>query len=297
MRQKQLQIINIKEKIKMKRTCTFLAAALLTATVFAHSHEEMSDQTVTGNSNNQLLTSQQETTLLKSSSSTVYPTLRFKVNCKDFSDEIVFAIREGSDYCFEAYDTQKRFGSIDAEIFFELKCGEMLAVNCIPEIPDTGTVRIGLKARTEGEYCIEFHEYVDFPEDQEIYFDDLATGYSEQVKQGMVYKFDTEEITTSERFQLRFGEPELISTGICREYTDWTPELYSYGNMIRIQSGDLAFAPAFLKVYDLHGKEVMTRQLEGNSDYSIPTAIQTGIYIIHIQSGGKQYSKKIFLNE
>ena len=232
--------------------------------------------------------------LLKSATPELKPTLRVEVSNNDAGDEAILAVRVGAAEYFESFDTQKKFGSASAEIFFELETGEQLTANVIPFVPEEGFYRLGIRTKSTGDYQFRIKEFIDYPETTEVYLEDRRTGALHRVEENLTYPFHIEEGTISDRFLISFRNTSAVGvdpTNLALE----TPRIYSYLSTLYIHSGSFGTDPITLRVFDLKGREVFQQEFSGAIQYSQLFHELPGIYITRLSSGQKHFSGKIVL--
>ncbi len=233
--------------------------------------------------------------LLKSTQEKNHPEIRLRISNDVGGDEVVMAFMVGSEDGFERYDTEKRFGSSGAELFFPHESGRNLAVNIMPLVPEESIFPLGIKIDETGSYSISVDNFRNIPPGTGVFLDDLYTNESEELESEAAYTFDSDQGTITDRFVIRFVQKTI--TGVEEEAgAVLKPHIYSYRNMVNIHTGPFGMEPINLKVYDIQGKVMDSRVLEGSDFYSFPMDVKAGIYIIHTTGATHQYATKIVLS-
>ena len=233
-------------------------------------------------------------TLLKSASAAEKPTLRLEVSNNDTGDEAILAVREGAADHFEQFDTQKKFGSASAEVFFQLETGEQLTANVIPYVPEAGSYPLGIRTKATGEYVFRIKEFLDYPESTEVYLEDRRTGAIHLVEENLTYAFHVEEGTVSDRFLISFQNSSTVGTDPFNLAME-TPRIYAHLSTLYIHSGNFGTDPLTLRVFDLNGREVYQQEFNGATRYSDEFSEMPGIYITRLSCGQKHFSGKIVI--
>ena len=237
----------------------------------------------------------QTVSLLKSTTYEDDATLRIVVSNNDIGDEAIFAVREGAAEYFESFDTQKKFGSANAEIYFELQSGEKLTANVVDILRDSSSYKLGIQTREAGSFRFNFKSIEGFSEEIEIYLEDLENGAFELVSEGMNYEFEIEETSNADRFRLSFFLKSVTSAYLSEALK--SPRVSANKQSIYIYTGDIGREQLNVTLYDLQGRQLQRHILEGSDRYTLIADQLPGIYLVAFSAGEKHFTDKIVLSK
>jgi len=223
--------------------------------------------------------------------------LRLKIEGNKLSDEtIVRFIADATpahDSRYDAYKMQSQGDKLPH--IFSLAGNIPLAINTLPEITAKTIVPLGFACKVSGEYTISAQELL-FDLEQDVYLIDkkekLSDGNFKRIdlRQTPAYTFRFGGGIENNRFELHFGN---TTTSIESRIENAFATIYSAQNQLFVRIDDSNFKHGMLSVYNLLGERLMQQQILDAGLHTIEMNLQSGIYIVKLESENLIVSKKI----
>jgi hypothetical protein len=189
-----------------------------------------------------------------------------------------------------SYDAYKLYSyAVDMpQIYSIINSNTRLAINSMGSIAENPTVQLGFRIQKAGEHTLNASGTENFDLSASIILEDTYLNKMHDFKTAGDYTFASETGDFTDRFILHFGV-----VGI-----DESPELnqinaYVYNNSLYVQS---QLDNSQMALYDIHGRQMLTEQLNGTGLHSTELNLPTGIYIVRLQSNNQVKNVKVFIN-
>jgi len=215
--------------------------------------------------------------------------LTLQVNGAQYDDVTSIRFNANATEGFDGeYDAYKFWGIAEAPQLYSIVPGDYLSINSLPDLTVHPIIRLGFKAGIAGEFVINASGMDSFVEGTEMYLEDLQTGATQDLKSNATYTFTAAPGDQEHRFNLHFAP---VGVG---ETTGSSVSIYSAGATIYI---NVPFEiNSQVAVYDLLGKEVLSKTLAPKSLNTIATNLPDGYYVVRVTNNSGSFSSKVFLN-
>lgn len=222
--------------------------------------------------------------------------IRIVVSADGKSDEMVVYFHKNATEGFdENYDAQKvQYNPAGFPTLLTMVEDKMLQIDALPlEALNSSVTELSLWAGYDGTHSMSFTEIADFAElgnETDFVLEDRSANTMTEIKQGVSYSFEAVKGLQDNRFFIHTRlkdvtgtEEEMIKAGI---------QLYSHSKTIEFKTQQ-ANQQASISIFDLLGREMMHKEVTGNT--SIETQLALGIYLVRIQTKAGVFSKRIRL--
>jgi len=214
-------------------------------------------------------------------------TLRLEVVGNNLKDETVIRfIPQATDSFDGQFDAFKLFADDYPQVY--TKSADIdLAVNTLPEVDDDLVIPVLFTANVPQLYTLSFTEIIGFA-DRKIYLEDILTGDIQEISTDKEYYFEYSPLNNETRFLLHFSNPLGIGNAFLQEVS-----VYAFENMVYIQLPDKGSAQ--IAIYNMMGQEILQEQTSGEELVKISPNVETGYYLIKVQTGDKLFTEKVFI--
>jgi hypothetical protein len=219
--------------------------------------------------------------------------LKLKVENEGRGDELIIVLRDDASPEFEgSYDAYKLFSlnPLIPQIYSITPDKTELAVNALRLKEENRVIPVGFRAGTKGSYKIMAEGTDIFYTGKTITIEDLKTGTIQNLISNPVYFFKGALTDDPERFLLHFSG----INGIDREVGQKGIRIYSNNHSLCILS-EKTFRHGTAFLYNLSGKELFRRDIEGPGLVSIQTGVNPGLYIVKVANDRDVYVVKVFI--
>jgi hypothetical protein len=217
------------------------------------------------------------------------PLVRLQASGNGLTDETVVRFFSGSGVNFDDdFDAYKLFGDGYPQIYSISQDQTELAINTLPVYDEETVIPIGFTSPDEGEYTITLSELIKFESGTDLYLEDLQTGIIQKITEDPVYTFTSSPIDEFNRFLLHFSNPMGISDDSMP-----TISVYAFESIVYVQLPDNNTSQVV--IYDLMGQEILRHQSKGEELVRINVDIETGYYLVKVQTGEQFISQKVFI--
>ena len=153
--------------------------------------------------------------------------------------------------------------------------------------PETELVRVGYYSRTQGEVELSLENVTSF---SEIILEDKLENKQVDILNS-TYSFTT-SANDKDRFVLYLKKQTLAEVDEVLAET----KIYSNMGMVHLSFSE-SVSNASIQIFDLQGRKVKDSELkDGQKTFEIETGINSGIYVLRVNSNGRQLSKTIMLD-
>ena len=158
------------------------------------------------------------------------------------------------------------------------------AWNTLPEFNTDLTLPMGFTKNSKNSFALSLKEN---SIGSSVFIFDKQTGENHSFDNGDYY-FTASQNDDPNRFVLHFG----TLTGMEDQVS--APKAFAYinGNNLHIlnMEGDYT-----LRLNDISGRRILEQQINGNAEIALPSALNTGIYIIEMTSENQRFTQKLFV--
>jgi hypothetical protein len=184
----------------------------------------------------------------------------------------------------QALDAYKLSGLDAAPQLYSMLPGEKAAINTLPATGSSQEVSLGLKVGAAATYTINVEGVNSFNPDLPIYFDDLKTGNSIDLKKQTTCSFTASPSDSENRFKLRFAS----TAGVGDQNLD-DAHIYAGNGVIYVNCTETTEGIVYL--YSVSGQLLAISNLNaGETTLQSPT---TGVYIVKVVTEKSAFTRKI----
>ena len=216
--------------------------------------------------------------------------LTLKADDGEFYVETWIQFMEGSTGSYdEKYDVNFFGGVYNAPYFYSIvEDGDFyLSTNRIPVVEDQYSVNLGFKTFLEREFVLTATNVTSFGEDMDIFLEDLKEAKTIDLKKTPEYIFSASPGDITERFVVHL----INSTGFEDLENTEDIKIFVSNNQICVYSNKPV--KGSIHVFDIIGKQVMSKLFSGNEGFSFNRS--SGYYIVKISTQNSVITKKIFV--
>ena len=223
-----------------------------------------------------------------------YQKVKLTVNGNGYSDESIVAFSQSSTTGFDIEQDAYKLLSPD-ETVPQINTKTLdenslnLAMNFLPlDLESNVSVPVDFTVGVAGNYIISLNDFSTFNPSVNITLEDIKTKTTTDMRTS-TYTFTSDVATEEPRFVLHFSNASV--TGISEKNIENSVKIYSSDNIIYIQN--TTNTPAQLMVFDLQGKEVMSKNIGTDNLIKIEMNNADGIYIVKVIAENKTYTQKV----
>ena len=207
---------------------------------------------------------------------------------EDYEDELYVVFDEAADKNFELQRDAWKLLS-DTEGISQLYSFSPDGKMSIDVRPMTSEIQLGFQNNQSGTYSIGLKEIADL---QKAVLEDTKEEVFHDLTEGD-YEFAWETIDSETRFKLH-----LNTVGIEEEISNKSQDLLIYANKQNIYLKTKENAGVmYVKVMDITGRVVLQKQVNGSGTITIPTGLQTGIYVVEVMQDQARTTQKVMISE
>lgn len=206
-----------------------------------------------------------------------------------YYDETTIRLREDALKARDRQDAVKMY-SFDAQVpqLYSIPEDEIpLSVNSLPEVDPENAIALGTKIPANGQFTISLVQSDEIMESAGIYLEDRLTGIIHKLSDA-AYSFSAEMGDHTGRFYLYFG---MVS--IHELQPEIRIPIWQEGQRVCI-SGAEKFD--HIQLFDLQGRLLLQKQINGEGLQQIAAPHVSGIYIIRLSSRQYTIHQKIVIN-
>jgi hypothetical protein len=211
--------------------------------------------------------------------------LTLSIAGNNYSDKTYVRFDQAATENFDqALDAYKLSGLDEAPQLYSMLPGEKAAINTLPATGSSQDVSLGLKVGAVATYTINVEGVNSFNPDLPIYFDDLKTGNSIDLKKQTTCSFTASPSDSENRFKLRFAS----TAGVGDQSSDNT-HIYTVNGLIYVNCTETTEGIVYL--YSVSGQLLAISNLNaGETTLQSPT---TGVYIVKVVTEKSAFTRKI----
>jgi hypothetical protein len=217
--------------------------------------------------------------------------LKLRIEGNEFTDEMIINIDQSATINFDQADAVKFRGSASApQLYSRSKDNEELSINSFPVQEDYMVIPVSLEVGAESIYTLSVTDFNGFDFSTGLFLEDLKEGTFISLTEGSTYSFTAGSLDESGRFLLHLnGEmavPENISglDGV---------KVYSFNKDVYVTSKESMSGTVM--IYDLLGREIVTKMFNGETRIKINLDNQQGYMIVSIMTELGMMNQKVYI--
>ena len=214
--------------------------------------------------------------------------LRVSVTGLNGSDEMIIRFLDGATNGFDQeIDIEKLMGGETAPQLYTYYKDSILSIATFPSLHSNKIIPIAFEPRQTGNYSLILNGKSSLSENIKLVLEDKFRSSFTEVSENFKYKFSSDSIDKSNRFNLHFLIDSSQST------TEDEPEIFSTEGYIYLRS----FEPLSgnVDIYNLLGQSVISTAINSSIN-KINMQGKSGCYIISYTSHNYAFSKKVIVN-
>lgn len=212
-----------------------------------------------------------------------------RLSSDQYYDETTIRLREDAQCARDRQDAVKMY-SFDAQVpqLYSISEDEIpLSVNSLPEVDPENAIALGTKIPANGQFTLTLQQSDEIMAANSVYIEDRLTGIIHKLSDA-AYSFSAEMGDHTGRFYLYFG---MVS--ISEPQPEIRIPIWQDGQHVCI-SGAENFD--HIHLFDLQGRLLLQKQINGEGLQQIPAPQVNGIYIIRLSSRQHTIHQKIVIN-
>jgi len=187
------------------------------------------------------------------------------------------------------YDAYKIWGITECPQVYSIIPSDNLSINSLPELTTQTVIPVGIRVGKTDTYSITASNLESFPSGTDVYLEDILLNKTQNLNLNPVYSFSASSGSPVHRFDIHFAP----TTGI-GDINGSNLKIYSsYNNVFVNIPMDLH---GTILVYDLLGKEITSKQIEGNTLNKISMDAPQGYYLVKVLGDKATVTGKVFIN-
>jgi len=221
--------------------------------------------------------------------------LQLVVNANDYNDAIIVGFTDNATPGFDGkYDARKLFGGYDMipSLYAKTNDGVNVTVNELPLIHsgDNVIVPVEFTMGMNGDFTLKAEDINTFDSGMSIYLEDKTAHNMINLRVDNTYVFNYVSGENPDRFNLHF---RMAANGI--DENSSSVNIYSYSKSIYINSDNSL--TGILSVYNVLGQEMISRQLDGKTIYSVNmNGASKGYYLVKIITEHNTITRKVYID-
>ena len=228
--------------------------------------------------------------------------LRLQVSNGTNSDEAIVLFNPNASDGFDAYDSPKMSNANPAipEIYTTVGT-ENLVINGLSSINTNQNITLGFTpGASNNNFSIKATQVSNFDAGTRIILKDNETGIEQDITDGSAYNFASGSAPTSTRFSVLFKSVSL-TTGIGKmasdnENNEGSMFIYrNENNQIVVNHSKMTGQEGIVAVCNMMGQKLFSTSTRGTITL-IDMTYFSGVYLVTVTTGNKQFTKKIILN-
>jgi len=164
----------------------------------------------------------------------------------------------------------------------------LYSINTNPLFDEQTVIPLGLRVGEAGDYDINVLDF-DFPEQTNVYLYDNLTSDFIDLNLQKTHRVSLEKGNHANRFSIRFSKET-------NSVDEASLDVYSVANQVVVKIKTLEEVSGEINVFDILGKLIVTKQIENQYYFEIPTNTNQGVYIVQVVYNQKSYSKRVYLS-
>jgi hypothetical protein len=216
-------------------------------------------------------------------------TLRVDVEGNGCNDALFVCFNEQSTEGYDPdFDVRKLYGTNLAPQLYAIIPGDELSINVLPALSVNRIVDMGFECEVPATFTIKVTGFDGFNEDTDFYLEDLKVDIVQDLKENPVYTFTGEFGDDPNRFLLHFGNPNGI-----HDVNSNPVRIYSNNDQIYILNP--TYKQASVIIYDVTGRQIVQRNIYGETTASINIKTGTGLYIVKLKTDDRFLTQKVII--
>ena len=218
---------------------------------------------------------------------------RLTVNNNGYIDEAVIGFYPNANNSFDDYDSEKMFTSSEnyPQIYSQVD-DYQLSIAGYSELIENLSVLLGFRTQLSGTFTFAAYNIKEFDDNIDVYIEDIIENKIINLRENPEYEFASDPVNITDRFILYFYfSPDLAADENLKDQL----LIYSFEDRIIVKSNPLDTESPVLKVYDLLGRNVFSRELENKSIHAIRPDVSSGFYIVKFINGQETITTKVYI--
>ena len=189
----------------------------------------------------------------------------------------------------DEYDAYKLWGTDACPQIFSINPDANMAINTLPEVTSQTVIAVGLKVGASDTYTVTTSGLGTFPSGTDIFLEDLFLNKVQNLNTNPEYTFTANSGSPVHRFNIHFGPLSGIATISTSNIKIYSSEKNIFVNIPTEMQGTIL-------VYDLLGKEITLKQIEGNTLNKISMNAPQGYYLVKVLGDKATVTGKVFIH-
>ena len=217
---------------------------------------------------------------------------RMEVSNGTLNDETVVGFYQGAADIFENNDSRKMFSDDNnyPQIYTLTSDNIIVIINGLPELAanEERIIPLGFLTNVSGSFTLDATNMGEFDSNIPVYLEDVQQNVIQDLHQSDTYAFTSSVVNDANRFKLHFGNMVASIPTI----SESSASIYAANNNIYVNTPKTAA----IEVYDVPGKLIMNQQSAQGLN-KLQLDVETGIYIVKVQTGTQITTKKVMISK
>ena len=212
----------------------------------------------------------------------------------EMDEMAVHFINNASTNYIRNYDAFKMFrgGTTFSELYTVTNDNINVAIKNYPITDGTTIVPVYFQVGPSGNYELKANDLNSFPTNTTVQIIDKKLNLTQDLRSNNVYSFASIAGDNPYRFDILFAD---VPNGINKP-TNTSIKVFSSGSIIYIVSDTIEAADGIVTVYDMIGKQLISKSLQKNTTTQINTNLDAGYYVVSVKTNKTVVNQKIYIN-
>ncbi|MEA3496362.1 MAG: LamG-like jellyroll fold domain-containing protein, partial [Bacteroidota bacterium] len=221
--------------------------------------------------------------------------LRMKVIGSKNSDESLIVFNPNATYNYDGkYDGRKMFSLVksDPQIYSVNQNSDEFAINSIPFQKGSFYIPLYLYSGVGENNTLEF-DLSKLNISSDVYLEDIKSGEIINIRNNESYHFYATPLDNPYRFRIHFSPCDKISNTTITDNPKNNVNVYSSDNFIFLSFINSTNQLATISVYDIAGKQVLSKEIQTSALQKIELNSPAGVYIVTVTVNNNRIAKRI----
>jgi len=192
------------------------------------------------------------------------------------------------------YDAFKMFrgGTTFSELYTVTNDNINVAIKNYPITDATTIVPVYFQIGPSGNYELKANDLSTFQTNTTVQIIDKKLNLTQDLKSNNVYSFASIAGDNPYRFDILFSG---VTNGINKP-TNSSIKVFSSGSTIYVVSDSIEAADGIVTVYDMIGKQLISKSLQKNTTTQLNTNLDAGYYVVSVRTNKTVVNQKLYIN-
>jgi hypothetical protein len=232
--------------------------------------------------------------LFTKQSNAVENTLRLNIEANNYADEILLRFNDTATASYDpAWDALKLSGSAEApQLSIVTDDSDKLSISSMPHNDGEIIIPLHFTLSASGMATFTGSGMETFDPLATIYLEDQALNKLNDLRTNPEYAFSYQAGSAADRFRLRIS----MLTSLPEKPGTMPGTAFLSNGYLNLQVPEMDGQPAEIRIYNCMGIRMLFTEMLMQGIIQLPVSLASGIYIVKVTSGNKQYVNKLIYN-